>query len=309
MRSQALGLAQAVGLPVEEKHIDPNRAWSWLPAGLLPLPLSALNAKNGSLASPWPRLVIGCGRRSIGAALAVKRASRGSTFAAYVQNPEWGLRQFDLVAAMPHDRVAGPNVVTVPTALNVVTPQLLDEAREEWRDRLRPAGQPLLGVLVGGDNSGYRLTEDVATRLIRILRKAHADCGLFAAITPSRRTNEATKTLIANALTTQKFGWLWDGKGENPYFGILALADRLIATGDSISMISEALVTGRPVHVLPPEGQGKRHDAFLNRITDEKFVSAIAGDDLDWNFVGCEPIVSTAEPARRIRIALGLEAR
>ena len=65
---------------------------------------------------------------------------------------------------------------------------------------------------------------------------------------------------------------MWDESGENPYLGILALADRLIVTGESISMISEALVTGRPVHVLPLEGHGERHDAFLTRIVESRMV-------------------------------------
>jgi len=307
MRSQALGLAEAVGMTIEEKRIAPRPPYSWLPGGLVPTPLSALDSTGGPLAPPWPRLVVGCGRRSIGAVLAVKRASGGAAFAAYVQNPGWGRRQFDLVAALPHDGVKGPNVVTVPTALSVVTHQRLAAAREEWRTRLAPTGQPVLGALVGGDNGGYRLSAAVAARLVRVLKQAHASHGFFAAITPSRRTHDAAKLLIANALTAEKFGWIWDGGGKNPYFGILALADRLIVTGESISMISEALVTGRPVHVLPLEGQGKRHDAFLSRIIGEGFVSQIDGDDLDWSFAGRGPIDSTAEPARRIRVALGLE--
>ena len=306
MRSQALGLAEAVGLPIEEKRIAPQRVWSWLPAGLLPIPLTALHPAGAQFAPPWPRLVVGCGRRSIGAVLAVKRASAGATFAAYVQNPEWGREKFDLVAAMPHDGVKGPNVVTVPTALNVVTRERLVAAGEQWRARLVPNGQPVLGVLIGGDNSGYHLSAAITARLIRILKEAHEGKSFLAAITPSRRTPGATKAMIANALAAEKFGWLWDETGENPYFGILALADRLIVTSDSISMISEALVTGRPVHVLPLKGHGKRHHTFLTRMIGEKFVSAIVGDHLDWTFSGRGPIDSTAEPARRIREMLGL---
>lgn len=309
MRSQALGLAEAVGLPIVEKRISLRRPWSWLPGGILPMPLSALDPKSDALAPPWPRLVVGCGRRSIGVALTVKRLSAGNTLAAYVQNPEWGLRGFDLVAALPHDGVAGPNVVTVATALHGVTEQKLAAARENWRKRLALQGRPILGVLIGGDNGGYRLTAEIAAQLVRILRGAHARQGMGAAITPSRRTAGATKTLIANARASESWGWLWDEEGENPYLGILALADRLIVTGESISMISEALATGRPVHILPLEGQGRRHDAFLTRIVEEGLASLIEGDELDWSFASPGPIVSTEEPARRIRTMLGITPR
>ena len=309
MRSQALGLAEAVGLPIEEKRIALRRPWAWFPGGLLPLPLSALHGRSDRLAPPWPTLVIGCGRRSIDAALAIKRLSGGGTLAAYVQNPECGLRKFDVVAALPHDGVIGANVLTVATALHGVTAEKLAAAREAWRERLAPNGTPLLGVLVGGDNGSYRLTDAIATQLIRILRGAYHRHGMRAAMTPSRRTPEGTKRLIAGALSTEAWGWLWDEESENPYLGILALADRLIVTGESISMISEALATGRPVHVLPLAGQGRRHDAFLTRIIAQGLVSVIEGDDLDWSFSGQKPIISTAAPAARIRAMLGLEVR
>jgi uncharacterized protein len=307
MRSQALGLAEAVGLPIEEKRIVVRRPWASLPGGLLPMPLSALDPSGDQLLPPWPRLIVGCGRRSIGAALAVKRLSRGRTFAAYVQNPEFARAKFDLVAAMPHDRVQGPNVVEVPTALHRVTPERLAEARADWRSRLCADGRPLLGVLVGGNNGNYRLTKSIVKRLIRVLRKAHAEHGMRAVVTPSRRTSDTAKEAIRAALAAEPIGTLWDETGDNPYFGILALADRLIVTAESISMVSEALATGRPAHVLRLHGQGARHEAFLERIIAEGLVSPIRRDDLDWSFVGRRPIYPAAEPAQRIREMLGIE--
>jgi uncharacterized protein len=306
MRSQALGLAEAVGLPIEEKRIVVRRPWAALPGGLLPMPLSALDPSGDKLLPPWPRLIVGCGRRSIGAALAVKRLSRGRTFAAYVQNPEFARAKFDLVAAMPHDRVQGPNVVEVPTALHRVTPERLAEARADWRGRLSADARPLLGVLVGGNNGNYRLTKSIVKRLIRVLRKAHAEHGMRAVVTPSRRTSDTAKEAIRAALAAEPIGMLWDETGDNPYFGILALADRLIVTAESISMVSEALATGRPAHVLRLRGQGARHEAFLERVIAEGLVSPIRRDDLDWGFIGRRPIYPAEEPAQRIREILGI---
>jgi mitochondrial fission protein ELM1 len=308
MRSQAVGLAEAVGLPIEEKRIVLRQPWSTLPGGLIPLPRFALHPSADRLDPPWPRLVVACGRRSIGPALMVKRLSRGRTIAAYVQNPKRGLRGFDLVAAMPHDRLTGENVVTVQTALHGVTPERLAAARGEWRQRLAPDGRAFIGVLVGGDNGGYRLSTEVTARLLRVLRSAHAAHGLRAVITSSRRTSAATREQIAAAADSEDWCAFWDETGDNPYLGILALAERLIVTGDSISMVSEALATGRPVHVLPLEGQSRRHDAFLDGMAENGLVSLIQAEDLDWRFAGGGAVYSTAEPAARLREMLARQA-
>ena len=37
---------------------------------------------------------------------------------------------------------------------------------------------------------------------------------------------------------------------DNPYLGFLALADRIIVTSDSMSMLVEATATGKPVFVF-----------------------------------------------------------
>lgn len=308
MRSQALGLAEAVGLPVEEKRVALPPPWRWLPGGVLPLPPAALAAGGDALGPPWPRLVIGCGRRSIDVSLMVKRLSGGRTIAVHVQNAKRAARKFDLVVAMLHDRLSGDNVISVPTALHGITPQKMAQAREEWRGRLGPEGGLRIGVLVGGDTGRYRLSPAVVDRLIEILRRAHREQGAWAVITPSRRTAPAVREAIAATLAAERFGTLWDGSGDNPYLGILATSDRLIVTGESVSMISEALVAGRPVHVLPLEGHGSRHEAFLARGIGEGLLSPIVGAEIDWRFAGKPPLYPAEEPARRIRAMLGLGA-
>jgi mitochondrial fission protein ELM1 len=308
-RSQALGLAEAVGLPIIEKRIVLRAPWSWLPGGVLPMPLAALAPSGEALTPPWPRLVIACGRRSIGAALATKRVSGGRTIAVYIQNPEFGRARFDLVVALQHDGIDGRNVVTVPVAPHRVTPTRLREAAEEWRERLATDGAPLLGVLLGGDNGRYRLTDAVVAGLIQILRKAHDEHGFHALLTPSRRTGQRPKRFLSDALGRESWARLWDERGDNPFLGLLALSDRLIVTGESISMISEALAAGSPVHVLPLEGESRRHDAFLSRIRQENLVSVIESGDLDWGFAGGGPINGTEEPAARLREMLAAAPR
>jgi mitochondrial fission protein ELM1 len=307
MRSQALGLAEAVGLPIEEKRIVVRRPWALLPGGVLPMPLSALDRSGDRLAPPWPRLVISCGRRSVGAALAVKRLSGNATRAVHVQNPKYARSQFDLVIAMAHDGVDGPNVMTTQLALHGVTPERLADARRTWRGKLDAGNAPFLGVLVGGDSVHYRLTPDTTDQLIRVLKRAYSTHGMRAVITPSRRTADVTKQAISDAIAREPFGRLWDESGDNPYYGILALADRLIVTAESVSMVSEAVASGRPVHVLPLQGRSTRHEAFLNAALSGGLVSRIEGDDIDWSFVGKGAVFPTAGPAARIRSLLDID--
>src|SRR5919206_3303318 len=75
MASQALGLAEATGLPFIEKRLAIAAPWAWLPPQLWVTPLRAVRAIGGPLAPPWPDLVIGCGRLSAMPALAIRRLS------------------------------------------------------------------------------------------------------------------------------------------------------------------------------------------------------------------------------------------
>src|SRR3546814_15097915 len=76
-------------------------------------------------------------------------------------------------------------------------------------------------------------------------------------ITPSRRTGRRNEEILRRALAGLP-AEIWDGDGENPYFGILALADHVVVTGDSVNMVSEAASTGQPVHVVHLQGSSAK---------------------------------------------------
>ena len=119
MRSQAMGLAEAVGLPIVEKRIVVRRPWSWLPGGLLPD--AHVRARSGrrpagaALAAAPGELRAALDRRGARSSSASRAGARSPPMCRTRSSPE---RSFDLVAAMPHDGVTGPNVVTVRTALH-----------------------------------------------------------------------------------------------------------------------------------------------------------------------------------------------
>lgn len=254
MRTQARGLAQAVAGSVIEKTVG-----------------------KSAFDPPWPDIVVSCGRRAAGRALAVRRASQGRTLAVHIQDPRLRAAAFDLVIAMAHDAIpAGGNVIKVATALHDVTPKRLADAGAAWRDRLEKLGQPLAGVIIGGDLRGRRFTRSDDQALIRGLERMRKGSAGALAVTPSRRTPAHTLALLGEVFGEDPHVFVWNGAGENPYLGILALADRLIVTSDSVSMISEALATPHPVEVF--DLGFPRHQGFIQALVDDQLIRRFTGD-------------------------------
>jgi len=264
MASQALGLAEATGFPFIEKQLSIAAPWVWLPPRLWTAPLRAASASGVPLAPPWPDLVIGCGRLSAMPALAIRRASDGRSFAAQVQDPRVGRDEFDLLFVPEHDRLRARNVFVTRGAIHRVTAARLAEARRRFPS-LAGLPRPILGVFVGGTNRSYRLTLNslagLADSIAGILRSG----GGSALVTPSRRTGTAGIALLRERLAGLP-AEIWDGTGDNPYYAYLAYADALLVTADSVSMVSEAAATGKPVHVVELAKNGWGGDAKFERL-------------------------------------------
>lgn len=271
MRTQARGLAAACAMQVIEKSVPRLNGLGALRRWL-----------NGPLAGsdfapPWPDLLVTCGRRSVAVAAAVRRASPGKTLTVHVQDPRGSYDAFDLVVAMAHDRAAPrPHLIKVATALHDLTPAALAEAADAWRPRLKAFGAPLTGVIIGGDLRGRAFTTDDGRRLLGGLRLLRAAAPTALAITPSRRTPPAVRDLLAEAFRDDPSVFLWDMTGDNPYRGILALADRLVVTGDSVSMISEAIATTAAVEVM--DLGFPRHIGFMQALVDTGRIRRFDGD-------------------------------
>ena len=260
MASQALGLAEATGFPFIEKRLAIRFPWSSLPPGLWLLPFHAAADTGARLAPPWPDLIIACGRNAAMPALAIKRATGGRTIAAQIQNPNVGMNEFDLFVVPEHDRFRGPQVIVTRGAVHRVTPARLAAERRRF-PALAAMSRPILSVLIGGTNKAYRLSlqrlGEIAGALADILRAG----GGSALVTPSRRTGEAGLALLRDRLKGLSAS-VWDGSGENPYFAYLALADAFLVTADSVSMVSEAAATGKPVHILGLDGGNAKFSRF-----------------------------------------------
>ncbi len=294
MRTQARGLANSVADIVVEKRAPRSNLMAWLTG-------RGVTRLSGDLSPPWPDILVTCGRRSVPYAATIKRLSRGRTFTVHVQDPRAHHDQFDLIIAMDHDSLAeGPRVMKIATALHDITPRSLHEAARVWRDRLGLLGRPLAGVAVGGDLRGRPFTLADGEKLISGLKRLRHETGTRLAITPSRRTPANVRALLTEAFRGDEGVYVWNLEGENPYRGILALADRLVVTTDSVSMVSEAIATGHPVELLDLDFP--RHRGFVRRLIDQGLARRFEGEADPPST--CARLSSTDRVAERVRALL-----
>ena len=219
-----------------------------------------------------------------------------------VQNPRIALRHFDLVVANAHDGLHGPNVIVTRTALHRATPARLAAAAAEWAPRLAHLPRPLVTVLVGGSNGRFRLGAAEGAALAGQLAAMMGRDRAGVALTPSRRTAPGVRRVLHQVLDPLG-AWIWDMEGPNPYFGLLALADAIIVTTDSISMMSEAVATHAPVMLADLPGRSRRIERFRQTLLAEARVRPYAGRLETWPV---QPVDDTPQAGREVRNRLGL---
>ena len=282
MRSQALGLAEATGFPLVEKPLEIRPPWRLLPPQLWPLSRCAVSRGKVVLAPPWPDLVIGCGRNTVIPALAIRRASGGRAFLAQIQDPRRRRSEFDLLIVPEHDRLRGSRVIVSRGAMHRVTSARLAAEHRRF-PALAAMPHPILAVLLGGSNKAYRLTlrrlGEIADAIAAVLRES----GGSALVTPSRRTGAEGLELMQKRLAGLPAA-IWDCTGDNPYFAYLGLADAFLATADSVSMISEAAATGKPIHILGLDGGNAKFARFHQLMQQAGITRPFAGHVETWSY-------------------------
>jgi len=298
MENQCLGLAEALALTPVIKRVKLRAPWRQLSPWLRFGKRFAAGPNGDGLAPPWPELLIATGRHSVVPALSVKQRSGGRTFTVQIQDPVIDPGHFDVVVVPAHDRLRGANVLVTEGALHRVTPERLAAAAARLGPRYDHLPRPRIAVLVGGDNGVYRLTPtvmgDFAERLAGLARTTGA--GLM--VTPSRRTGTDNEAIL-RARMREVASVVWDGTGENPYFAFLGLADAIVVTCDSVSMVSEACATGKPVYLVPLAGGSPKFQAFHDRLAATGIVRQFDGSFETWHYPALDDTARVADEVRR----------
>jgi mitochondrial fission protein ELM1 len=296
--TNCLGVAEALGAPYKTVVVAPRRLFRGLsPYGPID-PKDRPDRPGSILSPPFPDIVIACGRVTVPYIRALKRAGGRKLFAAFLQDPRHARSEFDLIWTPLHDRLSGPNVIATLTSPHPFTTARLTALRETPDPRIAALPAPRASVLLGGPSGAHAFPPGDLERMARAVA-AIASQGHSVMATPSRRTPpaliEAVRTGLAGADPTRVF--LWDGAGDNPYGHMLAHADAILVTGDSVNMIGEAVSTGAPVFIFAPSGGGGRIGDFIAALEQ---AGAVRRFDGRLSRFAYEPIDSSAAIAKAI---------
>ncbi|XP_016652110.1 PREDICTED: mitochondrial fission protein ELM1 [Prunus mume] len=273
-----------------------------------------------------PLLVVASGRDTIPVSSAIKHLAPENVFVVQIQHPRSHLNRFDLVITPLHDyypltpegqgqipwflrrwitprEPPGSNVVLTVGALHQADFTALRNAASAWHAELAPLPRPLLVVNIGGPARNCSYGIDLGKRLAAMLQNVLWSCGCVR-ISFSRRTPEKLSRILMKEFSTNPKVYIWDGEGCNPHMGHLACADAFVITADSVSMLSEACSTGKPVYVIGAEHCVWKFADFQNSLQERGVVRPFTGKEDMFKSWSYKPLNDTAEAASRVKMAL-----
>jgi mitochondrial fission protein ELM1 len=256
--NQVLALGEALGHPFETRTM----AYKWMARLRMKLFKSSIGHLKASsrkwLEPPWPDLVIGIGRRTVPVARWIQEQSGGRTHLVRLGHPRAPNEWFDLVVTTRQYPVPdGDNVLRLPLAMNRfrVSPDPTPEEQAWLKERARPH----LLLSLGGTAPMWRL--DLAALHLaaaKLARRAETANGTLIIVGSPRTPEDAWETVRKACGDSPNLAVVEHGEVRYPV--LLNDADEQFVTADSVSMISEAVFTGKPVGLIPvePDARGRR---------------------------------------------------
>ncbi len=279
--------------------LEPRSPWRWAAPRRWPGAERAYGHAFTELLDAPPAVAVGCGRQ---AALATRLLRERGAKAVQILDPRLDPSRWDLIVVPEHDRLRGPNVITTLGSLHPIDDVWLAGARTEFAE-FAELPRPINAVLLGGMSRHARFDRMAFEVLASKLEAVLARDGGSVLLTSSRRTPKELRDVLKHRYDDTP-GVVWRSKkdGPNPYAGLLAWADRVICSPDSVNMITEACATRVPVFVFDPARVRGRPRTFLDTLLARGRIRAM---DTRLDAFDVEPLRETARVAALVAELLG----
>ena len=252
MLSQVEGLAKALDLDFIHEKIELNNFWKFLPPKVTPAKSFVFKNK----VEEYFNIVISCGRKSVIPSIYLKKKYKNKIINIHIQDPKTSLKNFDFIVAPEHDGLTGKNVLTTKGAIHYLTKDELVLSQDYLKSKIDPK-KKIVSFIIGGPNKYYSYDDNVMDNVFLNIKKNFIQNNYQAIIIPSMRTPEKIIENAKNYFDNNQI--IIPSVDKKAYLSSLQLADHIVVTCDSTSMISEASLTGKPIYVAQMPAIKKNH--------------------------------------------------
>ena len=244
MISQVEGMAKALNAEYCHKIIRLSFPWNLIPAKFTPVSKVILKDKIHITEEETPDLVISCGRKSVVPSILLKKKNP-KIFTIHVQDPKVSLNNFDAIIAPEHDDLNGDNVFSSKGAIHYITKEEIEKAKPYLIKKINST--KIVSLILGGPNKYYSFDSNQIVNIFNQIKSIFVSDGYKVIIIPSMRTPKKIIDLAIREMSS--CGHVVNKVDKQAYLSAYALANYVIVTCDSTSMISEAATSGKPIFV------------------------------------------------------------
>jgi len=279
MISQVEGLAKALDLDFIHEKIELNNFWKLFPPKLTPVKNFVFkNEINYTF-----NIVISCGRKSVLPSIYLKNKYKNKIMNIHIQDPKVFLNNFDYIVAPEHDNLQGKNVLSSRGAIHYLTNNELDENENYLKSRINNK-KKIVAFIIGGPTKYYNYEEKVIDEIFLKIKNNFLNNNYQAIIIPSMRTPKNIIKKAQDYFVQDQV--VIDSVDKKAYLSALKLADHIVVTCDSTSMISEAAITGKPIYVaqMPTIKRNERFENFFKLFESLKITKNLGTVVDSWSY-------------------------
>ena len=213
-----------------------------------------------------------------------KKISNKKVFNIHIQDPKVDLTHFDFIVAPEHDAIEGSNVITTKGAIHYLTENEISENKDYLNSFIKKDERKIWALIMGGPTKYYDYStknmKHIFTALYKLLKKHNFQLVVIPSMRTPINTIHYAREFFGEHHT------VIEDVDKKAYLSALAIAENIVVTCDSSSMISEAALTGKPIYIasILPKKNDKRFQRFRN-LFKELNITRILGEEIEnWNY-------------------------
>ena len=296
MISQVEGLAKALNVEFQHKIVRLSWLWNFIPPKITPISESILKDKIYISDNEKFDLVISCGRKSVIPSILLKKKNK-DIFTIHIQDPKTNFNNFDIIVVPEHDGVNGENIINSKGAIHYITKEEIEKSKNYLANKV--TGQKIIALILGGPNKYYSFNNKELSKIFNQIKTSFISIGYKVVVVPSMRTPQKTIELAKNEFVND--GYTVTNVDKNAYLSSLAIADSIVVTCDSTSMISESAISGKPIFVahMKARKNNYRFKKFFQLFNDMGITRNLGEKVEQWNYDSLNEVVRVASVIKK----------